>query len=64
MLGLTDTYSPAAREVGKVLAVLPTREIVMTGENFDPADVLALDAFADRASERVWRLEGQQDRER
>ena len=56
-LGHSDGYVAESRVAPRRLQVLPTRDVVSTAAVPDPADVLVLDAFAVRTSERVWRLD-------
>lgn len=54
--GLSETYAPAEPAApARGLQVLPNLDVVALGD-LAPADRLVLDAFADRASERVWTL--------
>ena len=55
-LGLTDTYqSPAGDDETKVLKVLPTLDVVATG-NLSPSDQLLLSAYAEQTADRVWTI--------
>ncbi|MEO5744192.1 MAG: helicase-associated domain-containing protein, partial [Terracoccus sp.] len=55
-LGLTGTYRPPAdAEPVRALKVLPSLDVVATGE-IETADQLTLDAYARRTSDRVWTL--------
>jgi len=56
-LGLTEEPPAAPAQSGASLRVLPDLEIVAVGETLGHADALALDAYAVRVSDRVWRLE-------
>ncbi len=56
-LGVESGYRPAPVEVKPVLRVLPNLEIAATGADLEYVDRLALDGFATRVSESVWRLE-------
>ncbi len=56
-LGSAPKYDATAVERTPVLRVLPNLEIAAAGEDLEPADRLALDAYASRVSDRVWRLE-------
>jgi len=55
-LGSSDAYEAVPVERSPVLRVLPTLEVAAVGAALDPADVLALDAYAVRMSPRVWQL--------
>jgi hypothetical protein len=54
--GHADAYRPPAIAAAPVLQVLPNLEIVAIAEEVAPSDRLALDAYAARVSDRVWRL--------
>ena len=56
-LGMVSAYTPAPLEVATVLRVLPNLEIAAIGAGLEPGDRLALDAYAVRISDFVWRLE-------
>ena len=56
-LGMVSDYQPAPVEVRPVLRVLPNLEIAAIGAALEPGDRLALDAYAVRVSDLVWRLE-------
>jgi hypothetical protein len=56
-LGSAGDYAPPPLEKKVVLRVLPNLEIAAMGEDFDAGDCLALDAYAVRVSDRLWRLE-------
>ncbi len=56
-LGAGETYQPAPVEVRPVLRVLPNLEVAAIGAELEPGDRLALDAYATRASDLVWRLD-------
>ncbi len=56
-LGMVSDYEPAPGEVTPVLRVLPNLEIAAIGAALEPGDRLALDAYAVRVSDLVWRLE-------
>ncbi len=56
-LGAAADYTPAPVEVKPVLQVLQNREIVASGAQLEQSDRLALDAYAVRISDLVWRLE-------
>jgi hypothetical protein len=56
-LGSAPAYVPAPTERKPVLRVLPNLEIAAVGAELEPADRLALDAYAVRVSDRVWRIE-------
>ena len=56
VLGLSDTYRPPAdAEPVRALKVLPSLDVVATGE-IDTTDQLTLDAYARRTADRVWTL--------
>jgi hypothetical protein len=55
-LGIADSYQPPPIEVRPVLNVLATHEIVVTDESLAAADRIVLERYAERTSERVWRL--------
>ena len=56
-LGSADAYEPAPVEKTPVLRVLPNLEVAVVAPSLDPSDGLALDAYAVRASARVWQLQ-------
>lgn len=56
-LGAESEYAPAAGAVTPALRVLPNLEIAAIGAGLEPGDRLALDAYAMRVSDLVWRLE-------
>jgi len=56
-LGSVAAYAPAPIEVKPVLRVLPNLEIAAIGEGLAQGDRLALDAYAVRVSDFVWKLE-------
>lgn len=56
-LEMADEYTPAPIEVKPVLRVLPDLEIAAIGEALEQGDRLALDAYAVRSSDFVWKLE-------
>jgi hypothetical protein len=56
-LGMASDYQPAPVEVTPVLRVLPNLEMAAIGAALEPGDRLALDAYAVRVSDLVWRLE-------
>jgi hypothetical protein len=55
-LGMATTYQSAPLEVRPVLRVLPNLEIAAIGPDLEQGDRLALDVYATRVSEYVWRL--------
>jgi len=55
-LSRTSTYAPPPVEQKPVIRVMPNLEIVASGEGVEPADRLALDAYAVRVSDLVWQL--------
>ena len=55
-LGITDAYRPVPIEARPALRVLPDFEIVGLGNELTHADRLALERFAERTADRVWRL--------
>jgi hypothetical protein len=56
-LGMVADVAPVPVEVRPVLRVLANLEIAAIGAGLEPGDRLALDAYAVRVSDRVWRLE-------
>ena len=54
---MASDYEPAPVEVKPVLRVLPNLEIAAIGAELEPGDRLALDAYATRVSDLVWRLD-------
>ncbi len=56
-LGVTSDYTPTRVAATPVLRVLPDLRIAAIGGALDPGDRLALDAYAARVSDVVWRLE-------
>ncbi len=56
-LGAESGYEPAPVEVKPVLRVLPNLEIAAIGAELEPGDRLALDAYATKVSDLVWRLD-------
>ncbi|MHC5539357.1 helicase-associated domain-containing protein [Singulisphaera rosea] len=56
-LGLTREYEPEVERIEPNLQVLPNLDIVLVGQDPDPADLLVLDRYAERTSDSVWRLE-------
>jgi hypothetical protein len=56
-LGAESAYQPAPVEVRPVLRVLPNLEVAAIGAEFEQGDRLALDAYATRVSDLVWRLD-------
>jgi hypothetical protein len=56
-LGADSTYQPAPVEVRPVLRVLPNLEVAAIGAEIEQGDRLALDAYATRVSDVVWRLD-------
>lgn len=56
-LGVASAYAPATVEVKPVLRVLPNLEIAAIGAILEQGDRLALDAYANRVSDLVWRIE-------
>ena len=55
-VGIAEACTPAPIEAKPVLRVLPNLEVAAVGE-LDGGDRLALDCYAERMSERVWKLE-------
>jgi hypothetical protein len=55
-LGVADAYEPAPTEVRPALSVLPDFEVAALGDDLTSADRLALDRYAERTAEHVWRL--------
>jgi len=56
-LGAESAYQPAPVEVRPVLRVLPNLEVAAIGAELEQGDQLALDAYATRVSDLVWRLD-------
>ncbi len=56
-LGLADTYTLAPQEHRPTLRVLPNRDVVITDLEAAAGDMLILSLYAEKSSERVWRLE-------
>ena len=56
-LGMEPDATSALVETMPALRVLPNLEIAAIGAALEPSDRLALDAYAVRVSDRVWRLE-------
>ena len=56
-LGAESAYQPAPVEARPVLRVLPNLEVVAVGAELELGDRLALDAYATRVSDLVWRLD-------
>ncbi len=56
-LGQSQSYTPPAREQAEVLRVLPNRDVVITDLRAASGDVLILGLYAEKTSERVYRLD-------
>jgi XPB/Ssl2-like helicase family protein len=56
ILGAAERYVPAKPERRPVLKVLPNRDVVADSAAIPPSDALFLDAYAEKASDVVWRL--------
>jgi hypothetical protein len=56
-LGSESEYAPAPVEMKSVLRVLPNQEIAAIGAELEQSDRLALDAYATKVSDLVWRLD-------
>lgn len=56
-LGMTDRYAPTPVVVKPVLRVLPNLEIAAIGADLEHGDRLALDSYAEKTSDVVWKLE-------
>ena len=56
-LGTASDYEPAPVEVKPVLRILPNLEIAAIASALEQGDRLALDAYASRVSDLVWRLD-------
>lgn len=56
-LGTDSTYELLPVEARTVLRVLPNLEVVATGAELEQGDRLALDAYATKVSDFVWRLD-------
>ncbi len=57
-LGTATEYQPPPVEVKPVLQVLPNLEVAAIGGELSLGDRLALDSYAFRVSDHVWRLDG------
>jgi hypothetical protein len=56
-LGAETEYHPAPVETKPVLSVLPNLEVTAIGAELDRGDRIALDTYAVRVSDLVWRLD-------
>lgn len=56
-LDMSTAYTPTPVEVKPILQVLPNHEIAAIGEKIEHGDRLALDIYAVKVSDRVWKLE-------
>ncbi len=56
-LGVANGYESAPREVKAVLRVLPDLDVVAIDAGLEPCDRMALDSYAVRTSDAVWKLE-------
>ncbi len=56
-VGSAESYAPAPMEVKPALRVLPNLEVVAIGAELEHGDRLALDCYAERTSDVVWKLE-------
>ncbi len=56
-LGVAKSYEAAPMAVKPVLKVLPCLDVVATGADLEPGDRMALEGFAVRTSDVVWKLE-------
>jgi hypothetical protein len=56
-LGMAEEYQPVTVPAKRVLRVLHNLDIVFVGTDLEPGDRLALDAYAARKSDHVWKLE-------
>jgi hypothetical protein len=55
-LDLAERYEPPAREVARVLRVLPNQDVVVINPPLPPGDRMLLERFGERRSDDVWRL--------
>jgi len=55
-VGLTDAYEPAPLEARAAFTLLPNLDVAATGDELTFAERLALDRYAEKTSDRVWRL--------
>ena len=55
--GMAPAYQSAPLQVKPVLRILPNLEIAAIGPDLEQGDRLALDTYATRVSEYVWRLD-------
>ena len=56
-MGLTETYALAPQEHRPTLRVLPNRDVVITDLQAAAGDMLILSLYAEKSSERVWKLD-------
>lgn len=58
VLGVANDYTPPPAEKRNLFTVLPNREIAVAGgEHLLPGDVSMLELFAQKRSDRVWRID-------
>jgi len=55
-VGTAESHAPEPMEVKPVLRVLPNLEVVAIGAELEHGDRLALDCYAERTSDVVWKL--------
>jgi hypothetical protein len=55
-LGIADEYQPPQLERRPAFSVLPTLEVVATGESLGAADRMVLQSYAGQVSDRVWQI--------
>jgi len=56
-LGAAEGYEPVPVEAKSVLRVLPNLDVVAIGADLEQGDRLALDCYATRTSDAVWKLD-------
>ena len=57
ILGSAQSYEPPALEHGSVFTLLANLDVVATGDGLTFADRIVLERYAQRTSDRVWRLD-------
>jgi len=55
-LDLSDKYTPSEMEARVSLAALPSLQINLTGGELSPDETLLLETYAEKESDKVWRL--------
>lgn len=55
-LGLTDNYAPSRIEVKSSITALPSLQIIGAGGELSPDETLLLETYAEKESDKVWRL--------